>query len=132
MYDRFSIDILALSPLPFNVCFGECAPKHYKRAPIHGQRRLLTVSLTLGTDLDIDLRFNAGKMKRMTVIIEHPATVFLGRPAGESLGPNGRCSHALALSPEEGTRSVCLSEFVLSESAWSSPSCCPHRRDPSL
>ena len=79
---QLSADVLALLSLPFNVVFGECARKHYERASIQGQRRLLTVPILPGTNLDFDLRFDAGKMKRMTVFIEHPATVFSGRPAG--------------------------------------------------
>lgn len=82
LHDKFSADVLALLPLPFNVVFGECAPKHYERAPIRGQRRLFPVPVFPGTNLAFALHFNAGKMKRMTVFIEHPATVFFGRPPG--------------------------------------------------
>lgn len=82
MHDKFSADVLALLPLSFNVVFEECARKHYERAPIQGQRRLLSVPVLPGSNLDFDLRFKAGKMKRMTVFIEHPAAVFFGRPAG--------------------------------------------------
>lgn len=67
LHDEFSADVLAPLPLPFNTVFGECARKHYERAPIRGQRRLLTLPVFPGTNLAFALHFNAGKMKRMTV-----------------------------------------------------------------
>ena len=81
MHDKLSADVHALLPIPSSVASRECARMQSERAPIQGKRSLLTVPVLPGTNLDFDLRFNAGKMKRMTVFIHHPTIAFFGRPA---------------------------------------------------
>ena len=85
LHNALSYDILAMLPLPVVVVVGKCARIHYESVPSSKVSRRLEVMLIPGTHLTFDLDFSNHAVKRMTAYIDHPATGFFGRPAGENI-----------------------------------------------